>query len=83
MLSWRNGRIRRWSEAEEQSQAKWHTTLESSHTILPPDDEAEVAVPRERQAQYERAVEIYEELARSLPDPVSPPRDTASTSAPT
>ncbi|MBB5940306.1 sulfotransferase-like domain-containing protein [Streptomyces zagrosensis] len=89
MLDWQDGRIRRWSEGEEESQAKWHKTLEASHTILPPDDDARIVVPPERRAQYERAVEIYEELTPfAVPASVSgaalePARPVASRSVAT
>jgi hypothetical protein len=36
MLSWRPGPIRPWDPHEQQSQAKWHRTLEASTGILPP-----------------------------------------------
>ncbi|MFI9379637.1 hypothetical protein [Kutzneria sp. NPDC052558] len=64
MLHWRDGRIRAWRPDEELSQSKWHHTLESSHTILPPTPEGEVEIPAERAGMYERAVEIYREISR-------------------
>lgn len=61
MLSWNDGRIRRWSAGEELSQAKWHATLESSHGVLPPaaEDDAFV-IPAHRQGCYENALALYD-----------------------
>ncbi|MGW6950178.1 sulfotransferase-like domain-containing protein [Streptomyces xanthophaeus] len=74
MLHWQDGRIRAWSEGEAQSQAKWHRTLESSHCVLPPAEHEDVPVPRTREGQYERALEIYETIrshhTNQLPDRV-------------
>lgn len=36
MLEWKQGRIREWAPHENESQAKWHHTLETSNRILPP-----------------------------------------------
>jgi hypothetical protein len=67
MLHWNDGRIREWSKGEEQSQAKWHRTLESSRTILPPTPAEDVPVPIERERQFARAVQIYEDIRAAAP----------------
>jgi len=64
MLHWEDGRIRNWTPDEEQSQAKWHRTLEASHTVLPPTEDDSVPVPPERAQMYQRALDIYQELSR-------------------
>lgn len=68
MLRWKDGRIRAWSKGEAESQAKWHRTLESSRTIIPPADDEDVTVPPEREEQFARALRIYEDItaARSV-----------------
>jgi hypothetical protein len=63
MLYWEDGRIRAWGPGEEQSQARWHLTLEASHTILPPDEVGDIEVPPERMSMFRRAVDIYDEIA--------------------
>lgn len=65
MLHWDDGRIRPWGPGEEQSQARWHATLESSHEILPPADVDDVEIPRDRLSIFRRAVDIYEEISAS------------------
>ncbi len=37
MLRWTDGKIRRWATHEIQSQGRWHTKLEASNKIEPPD----------------------------------------------
>ncbi|MCR9255208.1 MAG: sulfotransferase family protein [Alphaproteobacteria bacterium] len=37
LLHWDDGRIRDWKPEESQSQSKYHATLESSRTVLPPE----------------------------------------------
>lgn len=37
MLSWDGGSVRIWQSHEQESQAKWHRTLEQSTRILPPE----------------------------------------------
>lgn len=64
MLQWNDGRIREWRPDEQLSQGRWHHTLESSHTILPPAPEHDIEVPNDRAEMYERAVDIYREISR-------------------
>lgn len=73
MLHWPDGRIKRWGPDEELSQARWHRRLESSHSILPPEDASSQPagkgdqdlpaslIPRDI---YEHALEIYGNLSR-------------------
>jgi hypothetical protein len=66
MLSWTDGRVRRWNDDESDSQAKWHRTLEDSRNIIP----AQPASPPPRSQlsrigdAYGEAVRVYEEVAR-------------------
>ncbi|MEH1017000.1 hypothetical protein V6U90_28370 [Micromonospora sp. CPCC 206060] len=62
MLHWNDGRIRPWSPDEQESQAKWHATLESSTSIIPPATRPPVPVPARLRPAYDRAVRIYEEI---------------------
>jgi hypothetical protein len=71
MLHWENGRIREWRAGEEQSQAKWHRTLEASHRILPPDGCDPVPVPPGRTAMYRRACRIYDDMSRFALSPTT------------
>jgi hypothetical protein len=72
MLHWDDGRIRAWGPDEALSQAKWHTTLEASHTILPPGGDDDVDIPRERISMYRRALDIYDEVAASISEERTP-----------
>ena len=79
MLHWDDGRIRDWSRGEEESQAKWHRTLESSHTILPPSSlDEDVPVPPERREQFARAVQIYEDILSAATSVCDAARFTAA-----
>jgi hypothetical protein len=66
MLHWPDGRIKTWSPEEELSQARWHSKLESSHTILPEDIESDCPpeIPPELREIYDRALEIYDSMTR-------------------
>jgi hypothetical protein len=67
MLHWPDGRIREWSTDEQESQARWHRTLEGSTGILPPVPQPPVPVSAERRPAYERAEQIYRRIsARAL-----------------
>ncbi|WP_029057446.1 hypothetical protein [Stappia stellulata] len=71
MLSWEDGRIRKWASHERQSQAKWHATLEQSRTILPPVEEEEIHIASGHREMVDRAETIYRRLTadRVRPDP--------------
>ncbi|GIH21316.1 hypothetical protein Raf01_94880 [Rugosimonospora africana] len=62
MLSWPDGRLREWAPDEQQSQAKWHSTLEHSNSILPPMRREPMSVDPSRAAMLIRATEVYDEL---------------------
>lgn len=63
MLFWTEGRIRQWENGEEKSQAIWHGTLESSHTILKPaGEQRDVDILPRHVHWYERALGIYHRL---------------------
>jgi Sulfotransferase domain len=63
MLCWKDGRIRSWAPHEVESQAKWHATLEASARIEPPLSDAPSS-PIELGELYERAVAVYEKVAK-------------------
>ncbi len=63
MLSWEDGKIMAWQSYEAHSQIKWHKTLESSNTILPPPPtETKIEIRPEHAEMMKRAIQIYEEL---------------------
>jgi hypothetical protein len=66
MLSWPDGRIRQWADHEQESQAKWHSTLERSRGILPPDPYEGIEVLPHEVDVVERAEKFYEELRAYL-----------------
>ncbi len=67
MLFWTDGRIREWANGEEKSQAVWHNTLESSHTIIKPDEaRVDVDIRPEHYRWYLRALHIYETLTSEI-----------------
>jgi hypothetical protein len=64
MLRWTSGTLRPWLPHEGESQQKWHSTLESSSTILPPEGPApRLVLSTPQQEMLERALEIYDRLA--------------------
>lgn len=64
MLSWGSGSLRPWLPHESESQQKWHATLESSRTILPPSGSLPaLQLSAQHQAMLERAMAIYDRLA--------------------
>jgi len=63
MLSWSDVRIRVWDASEEQSQARWHRTLESSVGVIPPSPREAVDVPPQQRGSYDRALEVYMSIA--------------------
>ncbi len=65
MLYWQEGAIRPWEPHERESQAKWHRTLESSHSILPPVEMQRTAVPARLSVAFRTAERIYEMIANS------------------
>jgi hypothetical protein len=71
MLTWNDGRIRKWAPHEELSQAKWHATLEQSRTILPPAAPTPVRIDPAHREMVTQAREIYRRLTadRIRPDP--------------
>lgn len=75
MLYWQDGAIRRWEPHERESQAKWHHTLESSHSILPSAPMQGTLIPSnlptDLQVAFRTAERIYEMIANS-PGVVSP-----------
>jgi len=63
MPKWESGRIAEWEPHESESQAKWHSTLEQSNGILPPDFVLpNIDIRPEHEEIYHRALEIYELL---------------------
>jgi hypothetical protein len=62
LLTWSDGHIREWSSDEQESQSKWHHTLELSNGILPPVGEPAFEIPADRRRMYSVALEIYDEL---------------------
>ena len=69
MLYWEHGAIRRWEPHERDSQAKWHSTLESSHGILPvtggPKPARKPELPAHLSAALATAERIYEMIVNS------------------
>jgi hypothetical protein len=59
MLHWQNGAIRKWSDGERDSQAKWHYTLEHSTGIMPPRKPRPQVAAHIRPDIYGRAKDIY------------------------
>lgn len=67
LSSWPNGRIRQWKPHEQQSQAKWHQTLEASNGIIPsptvaPDEP--VIDDAKHRLVLDNATVIYEDLIK-------------------
>jgi hypothetical protein len=66
MLSWSDGRIRDWTADEQESQARWHMTLEASHGVIRQEAPTPYAVPEglsgTRHRQLLQAIEVYETL---------------------
>jgi hypothetical protein len=71
MLHWENGRIREWSKGEEDSQAKWHYTLEHSTGIIPPSESCPPVTVSIRPDVYRRAKEIHEMVCERAICPAS------------
>lgn len=64
MLSWKNGKLTKWQLYENETQAKWHKTLESSTKIFaPPIAQTKIEVPPEQVEMIEQATKIYEKLS--------------------
>jgi hypothetical protein len=70
MLCWEDGRIRNWAPHEEESQAKWHSTLEASDHIEPPASK-DLASPLELGDVYARAIAVYERVAKHAITPTN------------
>lgn len=64
LLQWDDGSIRKWSSEEKESQAKFHSTLEKSKTILPAGEAAVPMIRDEHLTILSRAEAIYQELSR-------------------
>ena len=73
MLSWGSGSVRPWLPHERDSQQKWHATLESSRSILPPAGSMpSLDLSAQQQAMMERALEIYARLSARAPLTANP-----------
>lgn len=63
MLTWQEGRLQNWNKQEAEFHAIWHSTLDNSKGIIPPQQE-EITIRPEDLAMVERAEAIYHKLSK-------------------
>ena len=63
MLTWQDGRLQNWNKQEAEFHAIWHSTLDNSKGIIPPQQE-EITIRPEDLAMVERAEAIYHKLSK-------------------